>query len=432
MTQQSNGKPAGNIPRGIASGGIPLLSYGFRPFFLAAGLFAPVAMILWLGALIAGWDIGGASYGPANWHAHEMLFGYTTAALSGFLLTTIPNWTGRLPVSGPRLLAIVLLWLAGRVAMAVPDLLGQGVSAVIDGLFLPVILFIAVREIVAGRNWRNLKIAAGLGGLSAINIAAHVAIALGADPSPFFRGAIAVYICLIALIGGRIVPSFTRNWLARAQARHLPAPFDGYDVAAMLVLILATASWTVFADTPLTAILAVLAAVLHVGRLVRWRGFDALAEPMLVALHLGYAFVPVGLAAIALAATGWISMVSALHLLTVGAIGNMTLAVMTRATMGHTGRPIRASGNTIAIFAAVFVAAAIRPFAEMFPDLYFIVLGTSGAAWIAAFLLFCIEFGPMLLGPKLKLAPPQRVNAAPPGAPGPAPAPRDTATPSRN
>src|SRR5688572_28613907 len=140
MPKHWRAKPAGGIPRGIAAGGIPLLSYGFRPFFLAAGEFAPLAMVLWLGTLIGGWEVGGSSYGPVAWHAHEMLFGYTSAALTGFLLTTIPNWTGRLPVAGAPLLTIVLLWLAGRVVMAAPDVLGQGASAVIDSAFLPVIL----------------------------------------------------------------------------------------------------------------------------------------------------------------------------------------------------------------------------------------------------------------------------------------------------
>jgi uncharacterized protein involved in response to NO len=170
--------------------------------------------------------------------------------------------------------------------------------------------------------------------------------------------------------------------------------------------------WTMLPDWPLSAALTALAAVLHFLRLVRWRGGKAIAEPMLAVLHIGYVFVPVGLAVVSLAALGWLSMTSALHLLTVGAIGNMTLAVMTRATMGHTGRPIRASKVTVAAFAAVFIAAAIRPLAEVAPDYYFLVLGISGGAWIVGFLLFCTEFGPMLLGPKLQILPPRPVKAA--------------------
>lgn len=410
MVRKGTGKPAGGIPRGVASEGIPLLSYGFRPFFLAAGIFAPLAMVLWLGALIAGWDIGGAAYGPLNWHAHEMLFGYSTGALTGFLLTTIPNWTGRLPVSGIPLLGITLLWLAGRLAMAAPDVLGLIPTTAIDSAFLPVILLVALREIIAGKNWRNLKIMMGLGALAAINIASHVAAALGSDPALFFRAAIAVYVCLIALVGGRIVPSFTRNWLVKAGAKNLPAPSDRYDATSIILLVAAMACWTILPDSPPSAALAALAALLHVVRLARWRGAHAIAEPMLAVLHVGYAFVPLGLVAMSLSALGSMSLISALHLLTVGAIGNMTLAVMTRATMGHTGRPLRATKVTVAAFVAVFVAAAIRPLAEMAPDYYFLVLGTSGGAWIVAFLLFCAEFGPMLLGPKLQISPARPVK----------------------
>lgn len=412
MARHWRAKPTGGIPRGVATDGIALLSYGFRPFFLAAGLFAPLAMLLWLGALTGGWEIGGAAYGPVNWHAREMLFGYTTAALTGFLLTTIPNWTGRLPVSGGPLLAIALLWVSGRVAMAAPDVLGQGLSAAVDSAFLPLILLISVREIVAGKNWRNLKIIAALGLLAAINIAFHAAVAFRGDPGFTLRAAVAVYVCLIALVGGRIVPSFTRNWLAKTGAKRFPAPFDGHDLGALIVLVLAVTCWTILPNTELSAALTALAAALHLVRLARWRGLATAGEPMLIVLHVGYAFVPVGLAALSLSTVGWISAVAALHLLTVGAIGNMTLAVMTRATLGHTARPIRASGITIAAFVAVFIAAAVRPLADVAPDYYFPLLAISGGAWILAFLIFCIEFGPMLLRPRLQVSTSRLGNAS--------------------
>jgi uncharacterized protein involved in response to NO len=385
---------AGVVGVGAAMAAI-LLDLGLG-LLAASGVFALVAII----ALAGGWEVGGSSYGPVAWHAHEMLFGYTAAALTGFLLTTIPNWTGRLPVAGAPLLAIVLLWLAGRIVMAAPDLLGQGSSAVIDGAFLPVILLMALREIIAGKNWRNLKIVAGLGALSAINIGTHVAIAVAWDPTVFHRAAIAVYICLIALVGGRIVPSFTRNWLAKAGVRHLPAPFGRYDATAMIVLVVTAVCWTAQPQAPLAAGLAALSAALHLVRLWRWRGLDAVAEPMLLVLHVGYLFVPLGLAAVGLAALGALSMISALHLLTVGAIGIMTLAVMTRATMGHTGRPIQASKVTVAAFVAIVIAAAIRPVADLLPHQYIPLLAISGSAWIIAYLLFCIDYAPMLLGPK--------------------------------
>ena len=163
------------IPRGIARDGPAILSYGFRPFFLLAGVFALIAMAAWIGALTLGWNTGG-SYGALTWHAHEMLFGYTSAALAGFMLTAIPNWTGRLPVSGGPLLALLTVWLAGRLAMAAPDVIGSPWAVSIEALFIPSLAVVAAREIIAGKNWKNLKILAGLLGLSVANVAFHYSV----------------------------------------------------------------------------------------------------------------------------------------------------------------------------------------------------------------------------------------------------------------
>ena len=390
----------GGIPRGIAREGLPILSYGFRPFFLAAGVFAFLAMALWLGALLLGWSIGGTLYDPVTWHGREMLFGYAVAALAGFLLTTVPNWTGRLPVSGTPLLLLLLLWLGGRLAMAAPNVLGETGSAVIDCAFLLVLWALSAREIISGKNWKNLKVLIALGLLALTNIAFHLATAVGGDTQLPLRVAIAIFVVLIGVVGGRIVPSFTRNWLVKQKCPRLPTPLDRFDSAAMVVLVVALAAWTIAPLSQVTAVLTGAAAVAHGIRLARWRGFEALREPMLVVLHLGYGFIVLGMAGIALSALGLMDGVSALHLLTVGAIGNMTLAVMTRATLGHTGRPIRASAATLAIFTAVFVAAAIRPLAEFLPEHYFVVLGICGAAWMVAFVIFTLEYGAMVLAPR--------------------------------
>ncbi len=332
------------VPRGIARSGPALLSYGFRPFFMLAGAFAVVAMAGWIGALALGWEVGG-DYGMLNWHAHEMLFGYASAALAGFMLTAIPNWTGRLPVSGLPLLGIVLLWIAGRLAIAMPGVLGLVPSMLVDAAFLPVLAAIAGIEIVAGRNWKNLKILAGLVALSIANAGFHLSVALTGGALEASRAAVAVYIMLIVLVGGRIVPSFTRNWLVKAGSPQLPAPFGRFDVVAIAWLPLALVLWVALPEHPVTALAAAAAAALHAIRLARWHGWRAVEEPLLLALHAGYAFVPLGLLAVALAALGWIAGASALHVLTVGAIGGMTLAVMTRASLGHTGRPLMASGD---------------------------------------------------------------------------------------
>jgi uncharacterized protein involved in response to NO len=360
-------------------------------------------MVLWLGAIVWGWPAGGAVYGPVAWHAHEMLFGYATAALAGFLLTTIPNWTGRLPVSGFSLLGLVLLWLAGRLAMAVPDGLGAVAAGAIDSAFLIVLAAVAAREILAGRNWRNLKIVVVVSLLATVNIGFHGTMIANGDPAIIYRGTIALFVMLIGLVGGRIIPSFTRNWLAKRKAERLPMPFDRFDVTAMVVLAAALVSWTIFPQAPVTAAIAAVAALGQGVRLARWRTASIQREPMLLILHVGYAFVPLGLIAVAAAATGVIDAVSALHVLTVGAIGTTTVAVMTRATLGHTGRPIAASVSTIACFLAIVVAATTRPLAAFWPDAFLPVLAASGTAWVLAFALFTIEYGVMVLSPRRSL-----------------------------
>lgn len=391
----------GHIPRGFATSGPALLSYGFRPFFLGAGIVAVVTMVIWIGALSLGWEIGGTSYGALNWHAHEMLFGYATAALAGFMLTAIPNWTGRMPLSGRPLLVLVLLWLCGRIGMLAPDIFGLYPATLMDAAFLPALAFVAGREIVAGRNWKNLKILVALSVLSLTNIYFHSAVLFGGDVQLAFRAGVSALVTLIGIIGGRIIPSFTRNWLVKRGASHLPRPFGRFDAAAIVALVVAFVVWVLHPDGALVALLASLAALLQAWRLLSWRGYATTGEPLLLVLHLAYAFIPIGLFAIAAAAIGWLSAPSALHLLTVGAIGNTTLAVMARVTRGHTGHALSASWLSTASFAALLLSAAVRPLAELFPSSYYLLLELSAGGWILGFGLFCVEHGPMLVRPRL-------------------------------
>jgi uncharacterized protein involved in response to NO len=386
------------VPRGLKKDGPALLSYGFRPFFLLAGLWALVAMCLWMGSFIWGWTPGG-DYGALNWHAHEMLFGYAGAVVAGFMLTAIPNWTGRLPVAGRPLLALVVLWLCGRVAMVAPEAIGLWPAAIVDALFFPVLGLVAAREIGAGHNWRNLHVVLGLLALSVANVWFHVSALGGTDTGFAYRLAILVWIMLIALIGGRLAVSFTRNFLARQKSPLLPAPFGRFDRLVLVVTLLALSLWVVSPDWAVTGGTALVAAAFNFLRLRRWQGMRARREPLVLVLHLAYGFIPLGLAAIGLSGFGMIGMISALHLLTVGAIANMTLAVMTRATRGHTGRPLGASWTTTLAYSCLMLAALVRPVVDMAPDLYLPILGASGLFWILAYALFILEHGPMLIGP---------------------------------
>jgi uncharacterized protein involved in response to NO len=386
----------GGVPRGLSATGPVLFSYGFRPFFLGGAIWACVAMILWIAALSGVIDIGG-DYGSRAWHAHEMLFGFTSAIVTGFLLTAVPNWTGRLPVSGRPLMQLFLLWCAGRLALMAPDTFGILPSVLLEGAFLPTMLVICVREVVAGRKWADLKVIGGLGALALANACFHYETIAGDGPDYSERLALAGLAMMIVVVGGRILPSFTRNWLNKAGKTKFPVPYNRFDLAAIALTIPAFALWVLSPEGRLTAGAAILAAVLHAVRLWRWRGWTTAREPLVLVLHTAYALVPIGLAAIAGSALGALDRTSAIHVLTVGTIAAMMLAVMTRATRGHTGRELTASAATCACYVAIFLCALIRPLAAFLPDHTPLVYTAAAALWIASFTLYLAEYGPMLV-----------------------------------
>jgi len=387
------------LPRYGAWAGPAVLGQGFRPFFLLSGLWAIVALALSV-EMILGRIALPTAFDAITWHAHEMLFGYIAATVAGFLLTAIPNWTGRLPLQGLPLLGLVLLWLAGRVAVAFSATIGAGPAALIDLAFLAALLGVVLREIVAGRNWRNLPMAVALGLFLLGNALFHAA-ALGLDLNDGLarRGAIAVIIALITLVGGRIVPSFTRNWLVKRGATALPVAFGAVDKAALAATLAALAFWVGAPESALGGGLAAVAAAMLFWRLARWRGLATGAEPLVWVLHLGYLWVPLGLALLGL--SQWLPAVSptgALHALTAGAMGTMTLAVMSRATLGHSGRPLHAGPGLAAAYLLVTAAAVLRVAAALLATGTVPLLTAASLAWIAAFALFLAVCGPLLLG----------------------------------
>lgn len=393
---EGRSRPKGGIPRGLARTGPVIFSYGFRPFFLGGALWAIVAMVLWIAALSGFIDLGG-DYGAPNWHAHEMLFGFASAVLAGFLLTAVPNWTGRLPVSGKPLVWLFALWCAGRLLLLLPDKVGVVTAAAVDGLFLPALLAICAREVIAGRKWKDLKVLGGLLALSVANIVFHVAAIEGDLSQMATRLAISAYTVLVIIVGGRIVPSFTRNWLNRFGRTDFPVPYNGFDTAAILTGIAALAIWTIEPESIVAVPTALLAAFMHAMRLIRWRGWTTWPEQLLVVLHVAYAFIPVGFITIALAALDVMDTRSVLHVFTVGVIGCMMLAVMTRASLGHTGRKLAASRVTIAAYVSLIACALLRPAAEFFPSAMMHLYACSALLWIVGFGLFCVEYGPILM-----------------------------------
>ena len=389
--------------RAAESSFIPLFSYGFRPFFLGAALWAVIAMVLWIGSLAGLWRLA-EGYGALAWHAHEMLFGYSSAVVAGFLLTAVPNWTGRLPVAGWRLLLLFLLWCTARVAFLVTGLTGPLPAVVLDSLFLPCLLLLMAREVVVGRNWRNLKPLVLVAILAAADIGFHAEVLSTGSANVASRVGIAALIGLIMVIGGRIVPSFTHTWLLRMKSLRLPVSFSRFDLATLSVSGVALLLWIVRPETTATGVIFLITAIIQIVRLWRWAGLYAWREPLILILHFGYAFIPLGflLGGISVLEPGTLAGTASLHVWTVGAIGVMTLAVMTRATRGHTGRGLTASPLTIITYEAIIAAAVLRVAAGAVPQAYSGLIELAGIAWVTAFSLFLIEYAPMLLRPRLE------------------------------
>ena len=375
--------------------GPALFSYGFRPFFLGAAVWAALDILIWLPQFLGLLQVP-THLTPLDWHVHEMLFGYVAASIAGFLLTAIPNWTGRLPVNGAPLAGLALLWLAGRLGLLVSASIGAAVAAAIDVLFLVVLAAVAAREIVAGRNWRNLRVLFVLVLLITGNVVFHAEVLLSGAADYGVRLSIAAVILLVSLIGGRIIPSFTNNWLARNNPGRLPVPFSRYDAATLAASVLALASWIGWPGAGATGALLMVVGAMHAARLARWAGDRTLADRLVLVLHVAYAFIPVGFVLLGAAAfSAAVPATAGIHAWTAGGIGLMTLAVMTRASLGHLRQPLAASPGTQAIYVLALIAALTRIAAAFGgpPDL----LLFAGAAWIAAFAGFVVAYGPALV-----------------------------------
>ncbi len=386
----------GTMTKARAYRGPTLFSYGFRPFFLFGALQAGVMIPLWL-AIFAG-DISlPTAFAPLDWHVHEMLFGYVGAVIAGFLLTAVPNWTGRLPIQGPRLAVLFSTWLAGRLAVSFSGTIGWGAAMAVDSLFLLLLAAAATREIVAGRKWGNLKVVGVVILLAAANVAFHLEAHFSGLAACSARASIALVVTLIGVIGGRIVPRFSRNWLARQKEGRMPTPFNRFDAAAMAAGIAALVIWVMAPSGRIVAVMLGVAGALHLVRLARWAGERTLPDRLVLILHIAYAFITTGFFLTALSALDLIVPGAGVHAWTGGAIGTMTVAVMTRASLGHTGCALSASVATQSIYAAIVAAALARICAALEPAHSQILLSVAGAAWCAAFLGFAAIYGPLLL-----------------------------------
>jgi uncharacterized protein involved in response to NO len=379
----------------------PFLRGGFRPFFFGGPLWAVVALALWLCAFFGVVQLPSA-FDALAWHRHEMLFGFIGAVIAGFLLTAIPNWTGRLPIAGPPLAALFALWVAGRVALLFSGGIGLALAAVFDVGFYLTLALVAGREVLAAKNRNRPVVLVVLlfGVADAIDYAGVAGLI--ADSQLGYRAGIGLVIALISLIGGRIVPSFTRNWMAKqGWTTGLPNQPDRFDLVVVACTVLALLAWIVAPQAALTGAALLAGALLQFARLARWRGWRTFSDRLVLILHIGYLWIPSGLLLL-----GWsvlddrIPRTAGIHALTAGAAATMILAVMTRATLGHTGRELRADTMTVLAYVCVTVGAALRVAAPFLAADYRIGLETAGTLWILAFVLFLLKYGPILFGAK--------------------------------
>ncbi len=398
VEQQDNNEPT--FPRYT---GPAFLSYGFRPFFLGAAVFTSLAVLTWV-ALFAGRVSVDFLYPPREWHVHEMLFGYLPALIAGFLFTAMPNWTDRMPLRGAPLLAMFLLWVAGRLLVAVP-LAGASAAAVVDGAFLVLLATYVWREIMAAGSWGRAPIGILVSLYAVTNILFHLLALRGAPTDLPERLALSVMTLMLTVIGGRLAPTFAREYLADRKIAPLPVVFSPVDAVVIMLVLVGLATWIVQPETVWAGVMLIVAGVASLARLLRWGGWRTWREPLVLILHVGYGWVGWFLVALGASILGiGFTPENAVHLLTTGAMGTMTLAVMTRASLGHTGRPRHADRLTVAMYLLVNIGALLRilaPNAETPTALTHAILGLSALGWCGAYLLFAFVYGPLLLRPSL-------------------------------
>jgi uncharacterized protein involved in response to NO len=385
-----------------------LWSRGLRPFFLMAGACALALVPTWV-AMLNGLLPAPTWLTPPWWHAHEMLFGFVAAAASGFLLTAVPSWTGSEPVAGRGLAALVALWLAGRVVMALAGRLPPIAVAVVDLAYLPVLAVVLARPLLHSGQWRNYGFVVILLALATANLLTHLDATqlVGGVAHTGLRLAVFLVAALIVIIGGRIVPLFTLNALRRAgsEAEVRSRPWVNRLAIAGVVLFIALEM--VAPRTRWTGASALLAALLLLVRMSGWQTLRTLRDPLVWSLHLGYAWVAIGLGCIGLADLfGLVPWTSGVHALTAGAFGTMTLAVMTRAALGHTGRPLQAPRGIPEAYLLVTAGALLRTIAPvLLPYDLLAALAVAGGLWAAAFALFLAVYVPILTRPRIDGAP---------------------------
>ena len=391
---------------------IPFLSIGFRPFFLLAGIYAVIAMLAWISWLM----LHGANAVILNptiavpahlWHGHEMLFGFTAAVITGFMLTAVPGWTGARRVAGLQLILLVSVWTAGRIVMWFSSFLPALLVAVVDMAHLPLLAGTVALALFKQPTPRNLIFLVLLMVLVTANGAIHIEWIGWHENTASWGLSVALVdtVLLVVILAGRIVPSFTRNAMMRqGTTEHFPHSIEALDRASIASVAAVLLCFILGPPDAITGLVAMIAALANLARLFLWRTAAVLRQPILWSLHLAYLWIPVGLAALAAAIFyDFGSQSGALHILAVGAVGGMTLAMMSRAPLGHTGRPLVVRRSIACAYLLVTAAALLRGFIlDISSGSYFVVIFAAGGLWISGYAIFVAVYLPILSGPSLK------------------------------
>jgi len=383
----------------VASRRLVPFAYGFRPFFLLAGIYAALSIAAWMW-LFGGGAAPGVPMPPQFWHGHEMIFGFVAAAIAGFMLTAVPSWTGERGFGGAPLIALTGLWVLGRIAFGLTAKLPFAVLAMAELAFLPGVMLLIAPSLFRSRN-RNMRLLVLLLALWTMDAGFLYGVATGdfATSSAALRGALDLVLILVTVIGGRIVPSFTGNAL-RQCGQAAPIRSRPWIEKLLIAAMLAYAIADLFAPAGVpTAVIAATAAVLHAWRLSGWRGLRTVSQPIVFILHVAYLWLPIGLAlkaASLLGGFGWAAHWQ--HALGAGAAASMILAVMTRAALGHTGRPLRVHPLTTTAYGLLTMAVIVRVFVTTLPAVnYRDAVLIAGTLWLLAFLLYAVVYLPILV-----------------------------------
>jgi uncharacterized protein involved in response to NO len=379
-----------------------LFNLGFRPFFLGAAGFAVIAMLIWMVIYVFGWSVQPYGLPAMNWHAHEMIFGYAIAVVAGFLLTAIRNWTGIQTLNGSPLFLLFLLWVTGRVVPFFSEAIALEYVAIIDNLFLAVLVVATAVPIVKARQWKNLGIISKVVLLLASNLLFYAG-ALGFLADGVYQGlysGLYLILALIFVMGRRVIPSFIQSGVGYpVQLRNRA----WLDISSLLLFLLFWIADVFVRDARLVALLATVLFVLHGVRLVGWYTHGIWRKPLLWILYLAYAVLVTGFALKAAVPVFSISPYLAVHAFAVGGIGLMTVGMMTRVALGHTGREVSAPPTILIwVFLMLLGGAVVRVFVPLVdPARYVLWIGMSQVFWMAAFVLFLYVYLPMLIKPRV-------------------------------